>query len=301
MPSDEARARTICDHGTYNLMLSQLYKEGLYESQRNRIADIYKNELQPAHPFSSYEWEMFTVLELYDTMTLHHSLRVFSLIAEKMESNRPLGYFLRSYLSKESISKDDVYRAALFHDIGKTSLPKEILHDETSDTDWLLLAKVFLSARQYEAACDLLQKHSKLRAKDIIPFSYTLTKESVEKFQRMGIDPYQPLGSLLAEHAGISGEILRSYHFSTSAEIAENHHNTPLHKHLRKPRISSFRASSILRVADIFDAILHRRSYKRASTHIRALEEIETEATVHGFIESKLAHLWIADELSLKA
>lgn len=293
----ERFARSICAHGEYHEMLSELKASGtLFESQKTRVSTTYGERLEKASFLSKTDWEMLVVLELYDPGTFEHALRVFETINEKVESRRDIGLFLRRHLAQENVGKDDLYRAALLHDIGKTSIPKEILLDTTTDEEWAMLAKAFFHPRQYEDVLRMLDENPRLRNKDLVPFSYAIPTDLAESLRDRGVDPSLPLGVIVGKHASVSGNILRSYGFPVTAEIAESHHDLPLRKLNHPISISSLRAGWILRAADIFDAVRSPRSYKNGNTLERALLVIEKEAE-RGFIEPKLADLWISDEL----
>jgi HD-GYP domain-containing protein (c-di-GMP phosphodiesterase class II) len=297
-PGEKERlARSICAHGEYHEMLSELKASGsLFESQQTRIRLLYKESIETASFLSKTDWEMIVVLELYDSETFEHALRVFETIHEKVESRRDIGLFLRRHLGEEGVEKDELFRAALLHDIGKTAIPKEILLDTTTEEEWMILAKSFLHPKRYEDLLRTLDENPRFRCKDLVPFSYAIPTDLAESLRDRGIDPKKPLGVIIGKHAAISGNILRSYGFSVAAEIAESHHDRALRELSRPISISSLRASWILRAADIFDAVRSPRSYKNGNPFEQALLVIEKEAE-RGFIDQKLADLWISDEL----
>lgn len=294
---NERLARSICAHGEYHEMLSELKTSGtLFESQKDRICLKYGKRLEKATFLSKSDWDMLVVLELYDTVTFEHALRVFETIHEKIWSRRDIGIFLRRHLSEENVTKEDLLRAAILHDIGKTVIPKEVLLDTTTEEEWMMLAKSLLQPHQYEDVLRTLDENPRLRHKDLVPFSYAIPEDLAESLRDRGIDPKLPLGVIIGKHATVSGNILRSYGFPVAAEIAESHHDLPLRTLSRPVSVSSLRAGWILRAADIFDAVRSPRSYKDGNPLEKALFIIEKEAG-RGFIDQKLADLWISDEL----
>ena len=295
-PDPETIARGVCRSGDYFTLLEHLRESGLYEGERERIRQEYGPRLHHVTFLSEKEWEILTILELYDPPTFRHALRVFESIYDKVTGRRAVGIFLRDHLFREDVSKEDLYRAALLHDIGKVTIPKEILHDVTTDDEWIMLAKAFLHQKNFESVSQALTESPHLRAKDLVPFSCTISSDIAEELRKEGIDPDLPLGIIMGRHALLSGEILRAYGFRVSAEIAESHHHRPATEGLEPISRSSFRASWILRAADIFDALKNPRSYKPGNTLEKTALVLEREAE-RGFIDHKLAALWIADEL----
>lgn len=296
VPDQETIARHICRSGDYFTLLERLRESRLYEGERERIRREHGSRFNHVTFLSDREWEMLTILELYDPLTFRHALRVFESIHDKVGSRRPVGVFLRDHLFREDVSKEDLYRAALLHDIGKVTIPKEILHDVTTDDEWIMLAKAFLHQKNFESVSQTLTESPHLRAKDLVPFSCTISSDIATELRKEGIDPELPLGIIMGRHALLSGEILRAYGFRVSAEIAESHHHRPQTEGLEPISRSSFRASWILRAADIFDAVKHPRSYKSGNTLEKTLLVLEREAE-RGFIDHKLVALWVADEL----
>lgn len=296
IPDQETLARRICRSGDYFTLLEQIRESCLYEGERERVHREHEARLRHASFLSDKEWEMLTILELYDPLTFRHALRVFESIHDKVGSRRPIGIFLRDHLFREEVSKEDLYRAALLHDIGKVTVPKEILHDVTTDDEWIMLAKAFLQPKNFESLSKALMESPHLRAKDLVPFSCTIPSDIAIELRKKGMDPDLPLGVLMGRHALLSGEILRAYGFRVSAEIAESHHHRPKTEGLSPVSRSSFRASWILRAADIFDAVKHPRSYKNGTTLEKTLSVLEREAE-RGFIDHRLVALWVADEL----
>lgn len=298
---EERRARAICACGDYTMMRSAIESESLFESQRNRIISIYGERLERIDFLSKDDWEMLVILELYDTETFDHSLRVFETVQEKLESRHYVGIFLRQHLEKEGVGKEDLLRAALLHDIGKVLIPKEVLNDATTDEEWMLLAQTLLRPDQYAETERRLDEDPSLRYKDVIPFSCAIPKESAALLRARGVDPDQPLGAIVGRHAYDSGVILRSYGkaFHRAAEIAASHHDNPIDTDPHPISLSSLRASWILRAADLLDAIRNPRTYKGGRSLDYALEIIDLEAS-RGFIDPKVAALFRDHEYSRK-
>lgn len=295
--ASEEAARRICNFGDYFELLSEIKERNLFESQKRRIERLYGDRLRNIPFLSKDDQEMLTILELYDTGTFEHSLHVFETIFEKLESRREIGVFLRDHITREGISRNDLLRAALLHDIGKVTIPKEVLRDTTSDEEWMMLAKVILDPRGYETVERIMEQNPRLRGKDLIPFSFAIPPALAESLRDRGIDPDQPLGVIVGKHAVRSGETLRAYGFPVAAEIAESHHDRPMSEEPRRVSVSSLRIAKILRLADIFCAIRDpKRTYRSGSPLETALFVIEKEAAL-GALDQKTTDIWVADEL----
>ncbi len=304
MESTEARARTICAGGDYFKSIEELKNEGLMEEQTERIRKEYgprlRNKNGEDEPFLDRDgvWDMITALELFDPATWEHSLRVFETVRDTIDNNRHIGLFTKQKLAEENISRDDLLLAALLHDVGKFALPISILNDETGDIEWHARAWVHMDPEDYRTFLRKLGSSPGLRAKDLVPYSLSADTGQLAVLTARSIDPTLPLGTIIAMHEKMSALILGSYGHDVPAEIAEHHHsNAPVSTEKRPVSVSSLRASTIIHMLDIIDAITDpARSYRTAGTTLDALRILALEG-LDGHIDRIFAAILIRDIL----
>lgn len=298
MTLPEHQARTICECGDYFKAIEELHSQGLFSGQRQRIEKKDGVRLAGESWVTDSVWEMITALELYDPATWEHSLRVFESVRENLKNNRHIGIFLRQKLAEEEITEEQLLLSALLHDIGKIGLPKSILFDKTRDIEWHALAWVHLPPDDYQDFRRKLDHSPNLREKDIIPYSLSSNEEGIAALQKQGSDPNQPLGVIVNIHQDISALILEANGYSIPAEIARHHHSRTLIDEEERPvALSSLRASGILHLFDVLDAITDpNRSYREPGSVFDALSILAQEA-LHGFIDQPFAAILINDYL----
>ena len=86
--------------------------------------------------FTPEHWEITAVLQAYDERTFVHSLNVARFVYDMTSGGGETEAYLRKRVGMEASSLQDLFTAALFHDIGKTAIPCDILHDHQTRRDW---------------------------------------------------------------------------------------------------------------------------------------------------------------------
>lgn len=284
----EKEARDIAEqhHGDYDAIIRELSAKNLLPQEIKRIRSNYEYQkyLEKATSFlSAQEWEMLTVLELFDVETFEHCLRTYEKAREMIESEGALGCYLRENIIgelKETIPEklsareqeevfQTVYQACLFHDLGKIAVPKFILNNTLRNDEWIRLGEQFCTHNTIECYQQkITDSKGTLRAKDAVPVRVGLTEGQVIQLQNLGIDPEQPLGSIVNTHAAHSAKLIREKTGNVrAASIVEDHHSKKPIDERKYPLSSSTVGiastfSSILHATDVFDAIRSVRSYK---------------------------------------
>jgi HD-GYP domain-containing protein (c-di-GMP phosphodiesterase class II) len=291
---NESRARELVECGDYAQALSRLKEENLLDGERERLKRTYGEALKTANFLTDTLLEMAVVLELHDRETWEHSLRVYEIVRSIIQNNRSIGHYLREQLAAEDVSEEDLLVAALFHDVGKIHVPREIIHNAISNEEWARLAWDRLTPFEFSDIQKKLEKSPRLREKDVVPMAYGLTQEHIDKVKAFGIDPTLPLGVVFSDHPDRSAEIVTKYGFPKAAEIARNHHDRPLKEESDPTAISAFRASWILRYGDVFDAVKNSRSYKSEESLLETLEVLDIEGE-RGFIDPEYVGILMRD------
>lgn len=306
--------------------LQHLDDKGLLAEQMERVKAQYEDALSnPELNLRELDWGMLTILELYDADTVEHSVRVYQNAVYALQ--RPLvledgsPFILNDYLAEEGVTKRDFLHAALFHDIGKTLIPHDILKDRTTKDEFdrcfceqaELKGSAWLEAIGVEstedsvAALDALYEQHK-RPLDVLPLVDVIGTEKYTKLQTMfpyiEINEQTTFRDILVLHEGESERILKVCGELISATIAGQHHNYA-NSPLVYPRATSTlrlaragvrsKLSDMLHIIDVSDAIRHARSYKDAQDEYRVLHELIAD-TRAGRIDSPLAHAWIQAE-----
>ncbi len=311
----EEQARIICQSGNHRSILES------FKDPENRILlEEHTRSLQSDHrvreqlsgiltSLSPAHWEMLTLLHLFDTETFNHCIRTYQIVQRKLQSTHPVGEFLRAELNKEGVPQETLAISALLHDIGKIGIPlKElILNNTLTDQEWHRLCVEHFCEQD---RCDTEQAEEKLssrlqagathnlREKDLVPFSRCLTPNQQILLTQSGINPHHTLGEIINIHQDFSGEIAEEYGLDeTFIALVSNHHERPLEtQDALLVSKSALRIATILRFADVFDALHSARTYKKGNPFLTTIAML-IQKSRDGFISPKLAHLWIDEDM----
>lgn len=312
----ETQAAEICQLGDYAKILEAFSlpeNAGLLDKQMTLLKNHYGGSRlhEASKNLAEHDWEMLTILELFDHTTFEHCLRTYETAHQKILSQEAVGTYLRSNIKKEGFVPWDIELACLLHDMGKIALmPKDlILNNVLKNNQWHELFEGFCegnfepkeAAEKISTYNDTLATHPELREKDITPLFITLTEPERKRLEATGIDTTLPLGKIIEKHQDISVDIVKRYYpESAMLELIGNHHERPLDEDEPHPiSQSAVRVSSIvdaLRIADIYDAFHRARPYKGENAIMLTLAFL-TEKAEDGFIDKTLTTLWIEAEL----
>lgn len=311
------RSREIAGQGDYWKIREMLRDENLIDMNIKRIHEQWGDAL-PLNFFKKDDWELLTALELFHPETFEHSLRTYLTAKEKVEKRLSYDIVLKDLFLREGVSLEQFYRSCLFHDIGKTALPQAIIQNSVSKdraveiltnlvnqrSDDALAKKMgfdYLSNAPYSRE-DIIQtlERTGIHPQKIIPIEFILSPEDIALAEQRGFRKEMLLGELLEIHEEQSGAILNRLGFTTESEIVRQHHNYR-HEPLSHPiAIESLQISvdiaDLLHLADIMDALRHKRSYKKDFSLLESLGVLASHAE-QGLVGQEITHLWIADEL----
>ncbi|MFI5260755.1 MAG: hypothetical protein ACHQU0_03105 [Candidatus Paceibacteria bacterium] len=325
-------AQQFANQGSFERALESFAGEpGLLEEMVQGLQARESGIMHEAPYLSEHDWQVLTVLELFDSATFEHCKRTFYLAKEKLERGGQVGHTLGHLLSGESLSVSDVLRACLLHDCGKMCLDKTILNDTHTDEEWLESSRRYFeeteNGRRIAASIGdidtYLAAHPGLRPVHVVPFEASFDPSSPEDMahlaiiQEKGIDTSRTLAEIIAPHQDRSGEIIRLGNpDDPAADLVENHHPRteedggmrPVGKEEFPVGVSLLRASvessegiarvyDILRIVDIYDAYNSDRSYKPGHPMLSTFAYILHE-TDRGLIDARFADAWIRDSLS---
>jgi hypothetical protein len=325
-----ARAKEIAGQGSFERSCELFNEEpGLLEEMVAGLQTREHGLMQEAPYLSEHDWQVLTVLELFDSPTFEHCKRTFYLAKEKIEHGGEIGQTFAYLLSSEGLSSADVLRACLLHDCGKMCLHHSILNDTHTDAEWALAYERYIQTeRGKKLAAEIgdlntyLASHPGVRPMHLLPFEASFDPSNVEDMARLlvlqekGIDTSQTLAELIAPHQDRSGEILRHGNPNDpAADLVENHHprkgehgvkkideeNYPVGVSLLRSSMETSegmkRAFDILRIADISDAYHSERGYKPGHPMFATLAHVLHE-TERGVIDARVAEVWVRASLA---
>ena len=319
-PEQEEKEIQLCNG--FNTLLEKLRKDP--DDLRSRIERLQSlpdcdNILEKLSPyFTGEHWEMIAVLEVYDSHTFDHSLRVAAFVyGITMEKGETAAY-MKEKIGSEQGSLDELFTAALFHDIGKTAIPSAILHDNHSRREWGKRANAWAMKNNEEAPFDeekleslgeveldhyFMQVHAINQSDplNIVPLEEIFDEEILAELQQHGISPHDTFRKVLECHESATGAILRRKKMYIASDIASHHHDYE-HRPIRSERYQTETSAvrlgfelSILRSMDVYDALTSDdRSYKESYHPLLALEILIKEARAD-FTEPELTKYVVRD------
>lgn len=326
LPAEQQEACAIAAEYRYEQAVEILIERNLLESQIERVKNQYAEILESTTlELSEDDWQMFTVLELYDKDTAEHSVRVFKNAYKATQRTLILDdgseFYLQTYLEEEGVSEQDFLHAALFHDIGKTIVPLEVLnnpitkeefnelfcsHVTTCDSEWLHDIGITPVNDSEDMLNQLYEKHK--RPIDVLPLKVVISPEKFlqlqQSFPYIKIDDGTTMRDIIELHESESERILIAAGLEIAGIIAGQHHNYAGRPLIYPHATSALRVSrtatrkkvaSVIQIVDVSDAIRNARSYKESQTEFTVLEELIAN-TKAGKLDPIYAHAWIKAE-----
>ena len=315
--ADFLLAREIAGSGNYEKILAELRGKNLLTKYEKAVKSKYEGAIALTEFLPSDEdWEMLTVLWLYDEPTAEHCIRTLGLTHEiavrELEGPRGEKISLHALVEK-NISLQKFLRASLFHDIGKLALPREVVKNTLNDHE---MGEIFFkmcheesSSNTYEkfATCEdslkYLYEHG-LRPKDVVPVRMIFTGDSskiLEVIERNGFSKEETLGEILSRHEQESEKIFAGKDHEV-ADIVGHHHpgvRLPKHEFQENKETDEYFKKHIvhfmLAVVDEHDAISGPRDYKKPVPKAEMLSILARE-TQSGRLEKGLTYLWVKKE-----
>jgi hypothetical protein len=304
-----SHAEEIAGEGKYENIIKKLRGSDVFSLYCEKIKNDYNNRLlSKGFLATDTDWEMLSVLGLYDQNTLEHSIRTFELAHEVI--TRPFSepfcgtIVFQNLFQGSGVFLEQFLRAALFHDIGKIIIPRDILRNTLDDEE--VLVKMFPDQnleKNNHTTKAILQTFSEkgIRPIDIVPVKEIFQKEKYTELfcslKQHGFPETATLKDIIRLHEPESKRILESLGCQVEAELAGYHHNYKNEKHTYILRVlgMSFGLADLIRIADVTDALRSVRWYKKPLSDIDVLFFLAKDAEA-GKINSHVAYLWIKDQ-----
>ncbi len=302
------------------------------------INEVEKTKDECGNIFDSYismsnkDWNILTILRLFDRPTFEHSIGSFLIVKEKIDNNSSKKFSIKKIILEEVGSMDIFYRACLFHDIGKIVVPRFILANSLTDKDWVLRFyrevkkqknKICFTTKHYlkkynifhyadkianaENPEEILKilKENNLRPVNVFPLKFGISRRELRRLKKdYGFEGDMTLTDLIKIHEEESYNILKNLGYEKEAQIAGNHGNGENINlgngpHLRGSLKISSRLSRIIdliHLADIQDALENRRYYHKEFTKLKIISILAQDAK-KGIVDKNLTCFWVSDEL----
>ncbi len=278
--------------------------------------------------FTEEHWEMAATLEFYDQRTFDHSLRVLQFVQTIAIGDGDTAQYLKERMGIENEHDEhtafqDFFVAALFHDIGKTAIPCEILHDHTTRREWAEHANRWAEKNNREPYFDAstlqepehggleetelddyfmkIRREKGYEPLDIVPLQEVFDEATLTELEAHGIQRTGTFRKVLERHESATKAVLRRKKMYVASDIASLHHGYE-ERTIRKERYptetSALRiayALSMIRSMDVYDALTSSdRSYKQPHHPLLGMRILLREA-LHEFTELELTQKIVSD------
>lgn len=313
---------------SYQSLRSSLEQSGELPSIESYVKELYEQELSEAKFLTSADWKMLSILWLYDPETAAHSVQTYRIARERIDrpielKEHDIVINLAEEFSREGVNEEVFLRACLLHDIGKLSIPIEVLTNHITDSEcadilyenYGSLEDAVRNALSYapsqelpESAEALLQAlHSvHIRPKALVPMRLLLSpgqEESVARgLARHGLTLDDSLLTIMQIHDGYSRSILLEQGLQVESALAGAHHRhreeyspTPYKITIGTLQVSVDLAD-IIHLVDVTQAMESRRYYKYPGSNIKVLAVL-VEHAMDDLVDPLLTYLWVADEM----
>jgi len=265
----ELRARKIAEFGNYTKIAETLTDEELLGDQIKRVQEVVGDDIEF---LTQKDWEILTVLELFDVVTFEHCLKTYKIAKDKVEKILDDDVIIADFIQSEVIDIEKFYRACLLHDIGKVEIPKSILN-KVFHEDWDL------------------------------PAVNVLDEVDIENIRVLGFDPNMSSNEIMQHHESSSENILDEVGLEIEAKLVGQHHNYK-HKTTRELKMPlstsalciSLNLADIMHLADVQQAMEQKRPYKEKEAKINVLAVLVSHAK-QGLVDKYITYLWVKDEL----
>lgn len=323
-PTNSLVPADIAKLGDFFVIEKTLQDNGILNTVVTEVKQVYGSDLTHIDWFTSADFVLFAILDLYDRALAQHSLAVLKLLQQKI--TRPVCYQQIRFLdlvTNSGINLNQFWRGCLFHDLGKIKIPNFILNNTTTNQELLqillnqlLVDKNLLAtiAKQTKDAniplnsTDELSAYLKqynLRAIHLLPVKYFLPPDELAKLSQVGFATDQPLHDIIKIHEAYSKDILTQKGFVIESELAGSHHDYRRQGSsilLEIPELHFIvDAVELIRLADMTEALSTTRSYTKNSLPLPKIMSIILDEATTGKIDLTLAYLWIKEEVDFSA
>ena len=327
--SKEKRAREIANAGVFENIIEDLFSEKLLEGCIEKTKEDFGARIKNAHfEANDKDWEILTAMRLFHLDTVEHCVRTLEILSHKIHETltRPDGgsVNLDANIIAENISIEEFLRAALLHDVGKIIVPRSILDNPLSNTNWWQVLSLAINSEGKDS--DLIRNHiaqlsgvpfnidtyrkdldsHEVRPIQVCPVDIILPASDIVDLSKRGFTKENTILEIIMAHEEESRRILEACGFPVEAKLASMHHNY-LHRDIsgQKSSIEALRVGAdvvgismadIIHLADVTDALVSSRSYKGPMPVSKVLMVLIQHAN-SGKVGKEMTYMWIKSEL----
>ena len=312
-------AREICRRGSFERAYVTLKDLGLLDREVAITQKLFKEDILRLYPLSPKDLEILTIMRLFDSKTLLHSIETYVTAKKKVERPLESGSTFLDMLTREGILPEQFWRACLFHDIGKVVIPKFLLNSNYTDENWaqafiqLSKRKAFSLMKKYAINIphelmddpETLMEHmirNRIRGARFVPIKTLFSKKQIKLLESKKFSANMSLIDIMQKHEKESEKILDFMGYPVEAKIAGLHHNYQVANLNIKKNICSCSvndknlASDIIHLADIQEALRSNRPYLSQRPVLKTLAFMVDDAK-RGLVNCFVTYLWIKDDM----
>ncbi len=326
----EKRAREIANGGVFENIVDDLLNEKLLEGCIERTKEEFGARIKNAHfEAKDKDWEILTAMRLFHLDTVEHCVRTLEILSHKIHETltRPDGgsVNLDANIIAENISIEEFLRAALLHDVGKIIVPRSIIDNPLSNTNWWQVLGLAINSEGEDSG--LIRNHiaklsgvpfnidtyrkdldsHEVRPIQVCPVDVILSDSDITDLSKRGFTKENTILEIIMAHEEESRRILEACDFPVEAKLASMHHNY-LHRDIsgQKSSVEALQVSAdvigismadIIHLADVTDALVSSRSYKGPMPISKVLTVLIQHAK-SGKVGKEMTYMWIKSELS---
>jgi len=333
--AEHERGKEIAKCGDFHEIRRLLEKEGILEKNVNIFKNHYQNFFREKEmELPENIWETIAILGLYDGETLEHSIRTFS-IAKDIATKKLIGphgeeLVLLKYIEEAGVSLYNLCVAALGHDIGKTKLPSEIIHNCLTDAEMenLLIGMIRcgkpipemvkktgftedeLREKSDEEIIAILYQKG-IRAVNIVPIHEAFPNANhsglISILKARGFSGDETIMAVTRIHESEGEKIFNELGEPVIADLVGHHHNYKKHAEhevqfiMNIPLLKDdgyvpfFGVYNVIKIADSMDSLQSKRPYKEGMSKVAALAELAHQALTNR-LEKCITYIYIHTE-----
>lgn len=319
------RAEAIAGTGNYEEILETFRFEELMDYEVARVRESHGESLESATWMTEGDWEMLAVMDCFDKGTAHHCVETYRIAHDRIGRFTMGDKTFSEIISNEEVPLSEFYRACLFHDIGKCCIPRSILQNNLTDSEFgAQLCEDITTGDQTDLLTEIeraagerfdgergdtkqlktyVSEHH-IHAMRFVPAREVLSDEDLiiiaERFPEIDLRT-ATLADFLTPHEEESERIFVSQGFPVAAEIAGKHHNyrsLPMRYPIATGSLGvSAALEELLSLSDMEQAMSEKRSYKTilpmSQVLLGMINEVESRK-----LNTIITTFWISQELA---